>query len=173
MSSPGEFNSLAPRVRVMQIIGFALVMGVVVFMGIALFLRSTGNLNPPPEVPLVTYLGLALGSMQLVLFFVLPAIFVKSGRTRMSVTEDTLGNPASADSAEQLCGLYQTSLIIGDALLEGAAFYFLVAYLVEGQLLALIVAGFFLVILILQFPTRSRVERWIERQQELISQEQV
>jgi hypothetical protein len=56
-------------------------------------------------------------------------------------------------------------MIIGMALLEGAAFYQAIAYYVEGQPLALGLGCLLLLGLIVQFPTRSRVERWLENQE--------
>jgi hypothetical protein len=175
MASPDTSDSLAPRIRVMQIIGSALVMGLLIFMGVSLFLRTTGKFrNPPPDVPIISYVAAGFCGIQLIAFFFVPGIMVKAGRRRIGANVGPLGaGLVSAHSTGSLCGLYQTSMIVGDALLEGAALFLIIAFLIEGELIALLLAVFLLIILILQIPTRSRVERWIERQQELLTQEQV
>jgi hypothetical protein len=105
------------------------------------------------------------GLLLLLGFLLRPVLMVKPGGARIAAQQ------SEADLTEPLCGLYQTSMIIGDAFLEGAAFYFLIAYLVEGSPIALAGAGFFLIMLLFQFPTRTKVEAWIERQRGLIEEE--
>ena len=72
---------------------------------------------------------------------------------------------------ERLLGLYNTRTILGGAMLEGAAFFALVTYMVERDPVGL--AGAILLILgvALHFPTRSRVIRWSEEQLELLKRE--
>jgi hypothetical protein len=169
MNGSAESDVLGPRIRVMQIITLMLIMGAGVFIVLAVFLQLQ-NPNPPPDVPVVTYVGFAFGAMQLIALLIVPAQFEKSGRRQ-------LGRPAGdgMDADERvgrLCGIRQTSLIIGNALLEGGAFFFVIAYLAEGQALALLTAVLFVCLLIARFPTRGRLDQWIRRQEELIAQQQ-
>jgi hypothetical protein len=68
--------------------------------------------------------------------------------------------------------VYQTSLIIGAALNEGPAFFALIAYMVEGLPAILGVAAFLILGVAARFPTRARLEQWIDAQKELLIQEQ-
>ena len=79
--------------------------------------------------------------------------------------------PVPPDDAGKLLAVYQTALIIGAALLEGATFFLAIAYFLEGQILSLIVAGVLMGLLVARFPTRSRVAGWIDRELERIDQE--
>jgi hypothetical protein len=61
-------------------------------------------------------------------------------------------------------GTWASATIIGLALLEGAAFFADVAYMQEGQPLALGVAGAAVMLILLRFPTESRLRGWLELQ---------
>ncbi len=71
-------------------------------------------------------------------------------------------------SAEAWWALYQTRCILGAAPLEGAAFFQLIAYYLEGLPLYLGLAGGLLVLLLLRFPTRHGVESWVTAQREMV-----
>jgi hypothetical protein len=65
-----------------------------------------------------------------------------------------------------LAVVYQTQLIIGAAIDEGAAFFAGIAYLIGKNSIALGAAILLLAGLLARFPTRERVARWIEHQRE-------
>ena len=71
----------------------------------------------------------------------------------------------------KLASVYQTQLMLGAVLTEGPAFLALIAYLLEGSPLALGAALALLVALIARFPTRARLEHWIEQQVQWLIQE--
>ncbi len=62
--------------------------------------------------------------------------------------------------------VYQTQLIIASALNEGPAFFAGVAYLIGKDTIALGVGVLLIAVLASRFPTRDRVARWIDEQQE-------
>src|SRR5262249_43814730 len=80
---------------------------------------------------------------------------------------------AAPEQAVRWWQFYQTRLIITAAQLEGVIFFALIAYLVEGTPWTLGVAALFFVGRALLFPTQERVERWIQRQQELVDQQKL
>jgi hypothetical protein len=175
MSDANYRDNLTPRIRTMQIVAGAMVLGVGFFLVIAVVMRAAGNMPPPPDPPLVTYIALGFGIMSLVPYFWVPEMVAKSAirqraRYLSAGGAELTASPLNVEPA-LLCGIYQTRLLISAALLEGVAFFALVAYMVEGQLLSLIEAVAFLMGLLLQFPTRSKVERWIEKQQNLIQEQ--
>ena len=51
-------------------------------------------------------------------------------------------------------------------------FLYLIAYLVEGTPWIPLIALLWIGVLALLVPTRARVERWIDRQRDLLAQEQ-
>ena len=70
----------------------------------------------------------------------------------------------------KLLMLLNTTTIVGAALLEGAAFANLVAFMLEGQVYSLILAALMLVGILLAIPTRRRVEDWLEVQSRRIQE---
>ncbi len=65
---------------------------------------------------------------------------------------------------KDLFGVYQTTLIIKAAMLEGTTFLLLVMHMLERSPWTLALAVAFLLILLMHVPTRLRVEDWVERQ---------
>jgi hypothetical protein len=96
------------------------------------------------------------------------AVFAMAMLAAHVVVPSLVARPAKPQRAEDdgagLCGIYQTRMIIGLALLEGAAFFNLVACLVEHNWWSLVIAGCLVVWMLALFPTRTRVEQWIENQ---------
>lgn len=71
-------------------------------------------------------------------------------------------DPRADEVFVALAGTYQVELIIKVALLEGAAFYNIIAYRVEQQPWTLAIIAALLVFILMQFPTRSRIRNRIE-----------
>ena len=146
------------RLRAMQIIAFALPMGVVIFLGIVLFLvygRANAPAPPQQSLPIITIISgvffLVTGSLS----FIVPQFITRAALTQQAAQSE-------ARDANALLGLRQTSMIISIALLEGPAFFALIAFLVEQQPLVLIVPGLALLGMLAQFPTENSVRNWLE-----------
>ncbi|NJN14146.1 MAG: hypothetical protein HC813_00305 [Planctomycetes bacterium] len=74
-----------------------------------------------------------------------------------------------ADEEEKLVNIYQGRVIVGAALLEGAAFMGGIAYMVERSLPGLAVAIICIAaILLWDFPNRSRMGEWLDEQKRLL-----
>jgi hypothetical protein len=167
---------LAPRLRVMQILMASLLMGCLGFLGLVLTLRQAGNAqNPNP--PLLTYMGAGFALLMLVLSLVVPYVTVATARKQMANAKSSLPSCSGAmhgmSDAGHLCVLYHTQLIVGAAMLEGATFFCLIAYLVEGELMSLAAAGVLMLFLLARFPTRTRLESFLIEQGELLRQERM
>jgi hypothetical protein len=148
----------------MQIIVGAMLAGVLSFATIAAVVRSQNPLRPPPDLPILSFVAVGFGVLTLLGRMALLQTVTTAARHRWRAETDI---PVC-----QWLNLFQTRTVIGAALLEGAAFLFLVAYLVEGLPWAL--AGglaFGALLALLQFPTRAAVERWVEAQQETFQNE--
>jgi hypothetical protein len=163
MSGVDGFNDfLTPRIRVMQIIAFSLVLGPAIMLAVVVAIRAGRNAAPPPPTPLVSYVLLGFAAMMIMPFAIVPNMAAAGARQRL-----IQGRVLNDDDIHAiLCNVYQTRMIIGSAMLEGAAMAQFIAYLVEGRMVSLVVGGLLLAGLVLQFPTRGRVETWIERQLE-------
>jgi hypothetical protein len=71
----------------------------------------------------------------------------------------------------KLRAIYQTRLLNGMALVQVAALLVTVAYFVEGSIACLAVALIAIALLVMRFPTRSGMERWVDKQMTWIEQE--
>jgi hypothetical protein len=165
-------DQLDARIRVMRIITFAQVLGAGIFLVIVLILRAQGQGGNPANglISLTTFAWpFCLGD--LVAYAILPRSVARAGRRRLVTTVGMAGQP-SADRAAWY-GLYQTQLIIRLGLLEGSALYLIIAYLQEGSPLILGAAVTYLTAIALHFPSRARVDNWVDTQAELAQQEDV
>jgi hypothetical protein len=143
-------------IRNMQIIAGALIAGVVVFALVAVFVL--GALSQPLTGVIVSYMALGMTAMEMVPFALVPR-FV----TAQTVHRARQGAGNLEGDALQY-GLYQTRMILRYALLEGAAFFCIVATIIEHNWWTLGMAGGLVLIMLTIFPTRTRVEHWIETQ---------
>jgi len=152
-----------------QIIMASLVGGCVFFLAVVLSIRLRGGAAPAGPGPLLAYVAVGFAVMALVARAVVPTVLVRAGLRRLAARQTEASDPAGAVAA--LWRLFSTRTIVCGAILEGAAFFALVAYLVEGAAIALAVALLLIAALALHFPTRSGTARWIQRQRESLEQE--
>jgi len=95
-------------------------------------------------------------------------------KTASAREEPPAGKPLDpASTTGKLVQLFQSQLIIGAALLEGAAFFAGIAYMLERSPLALATAIVLLIALAARFPTSGRVHAWFDRQRELIEEDRL
>lgn len=163
---------VTPRLRMMQLLAAALPAGVVIFMGIALFLVANRPNPVAPEGPLLlTWLAVGFVALQVVVSAVFPPLQTRSAVRRAAAGAGrpaaSLAQPLETDTA-RLLAIAQTQLLITLALLEGAAFFGCVAYLVEAQPIALAAAAVALVLMLARFPTEPRLRAWLEEQSEAL-----
>jgi hypothetical protein len=197
MSEMTDYDEIQPIVRTCQIIVGALIMGVVFFLIIVLVAvppllnaapavgegaAAAPGVAPPndPQLPLITYIAVAVCLLELILAFVIPPTTVNrsrgqiahagSDKTRGDVAAEAKKSEPASDTAK-LAALYQNQLIIGSALLEGGAFFAGVAYMVERRPIALAAAILLLVVLALRLPTADRIHSWIDRQLALLKEQ--
>ena len=159
----------------MQIIVGALAAGVVSFFVVVLVIKQ-------PQAPLagdrlLTYLSVAAGLVAVVVALILPGVIVRNNRQAVLDGKATASTPERAPPLPEelrevgsLAAGYQTALIVRSALLEGAAFFALVAFMLEQQTLSLVVAGALLIFMLSGFPTRSKLEDAIDSDRRTLEQ---
>ena len=189
MSQPPN-TSIEKITRVTQIIMGSLIAGATSFLLIVVFLvhfvgfgAPAGAAGAPGQavganpaataqsIPILTYLAAGMGAILLPLSFILPGyIAAQNLRSGAAGPPDGSSSPsspaASPGQAATPAGAFQTSAVIGGALIEGPAFLAGIAYLVEQNPIALGVMLVLLAAMFVRFPTRGSVERWIEQQEE-------
>jgi hypothetical protein len=162
------------RARAMQMSIGAQAVALLTFFGMALLLRSQGQFGPPPAVPVVSYVMVVFTPTVCLTAAFVPGLSLAAGRRLLAEQEAARaakpGKPEGGPSTRWY-GLRQVNLLMRTALLEGAAFGLLVAYLLEGRLWTALLALLFLPVILAHFPTRAGVEAWVERQRSLAQQE--
>ena len=106
-------------------------------------------------IGMLAYVGVLIAVQIVALRFFIPGLFIKTQIKSVKHSE-------LEQVSERLPQLYQTQLIIALAMLEGSAFFNLIAYLIEGNWFSLGIAGFMLALMALMFPTENRFESWAE-----------
>ena len=163
---------IAKRVFTMQVINLALVMGVVVFLGIVIYMvygpqQGRGS-RPGEELPIISLVAAAMLVPGAILSFLLPGIFVNVALGKIAA--GTWRPPQGADpkdfesDAAKLLVARQMGLVIGLALLEGPAFTACVAFLMEAHIWALALAMVALILLLVRFPTQGGMRVWTQEQ---------
>ncbi|QDT53623.1 hypothetical protein Pan44_16460 [Caulifigura coniformis] len=140
---------LRMQTRTIQIVVAALITGVVTFAG---FLAVSGEFQKPPRGQTLSYVAVAFGALAAVLHVVVPAAIERTSLAKQGV----------GAGPEMLMGTLFTRTIVACAILEGAAFFSLVAFQTEHQLWVLGVTAVLLLLMIAQFPTATRIEHWLE-----------
>ena len=144
--------------QVVQIIAGALILGPLFFAGIA-YVTSQGKL---PGDPLLAYMAVGFSLFALVASTAVPAV-VGSQKLRQF---ESLG---SNISVMDLFGVMQTRVILRSAILEGAAFFCCIAYMVTALWWALVAALALIAVMAIFFPTRGRFDDWVSEVWELPS----
>lgn len=160
--------------RTSQVIVFALVSGVMAFAGYVVFIHDPGESEPQAQGGSeLGLLMLGFAAITVVLRIVIPQVLVGSHRRKILGGEI----PAAPNSPQLrteegwLMQGYQATTLVAGALLEVPAFANLFAYMQDQQLYSLIVAGLLLLGMIALFPSRARVDRWLENQLRLLEEE--
>ncbi len=163
--------------RTIQIIVASLAAGVLAFLGVVLYLVQQNALAPAVEVPIVTYISIGMAIVVIAMWLVVPAVI--AGRMRHSIIHGdssqwglvkNMHNGGELGDVVPLMATYQTSAIVGAALIEGGAFLATIAFLLEHQRTAMLIGIALAVLLVIQIPTVSRAESWVERELSTIQQ---
>jgi hypothetical protein len=169
--------SLVSRLRTMQIIAAAQVMGASTFLVIVVFLvynNGGKGQGRPAEgaLPVVSLTSAAFLAVNGPLAFLLPGLMLRNARNRlaghapdtyvMPPTPNQAGGPIS--DTDFLLAQRLTTMIVSLALLEGSSFLGSIAYLLEGQWFALAVSALAIGILLTFFPTEDSVRAWLAEQ---------
>lgn len=146
----------ASRIRVMQVIVFALMAGVIMFGLIAMAITA----KQAPGDPTLAFVAAAFAGIAIPMSVLVPMI-ISGGMVRAAFAES--GDADLSNTVSKLANVFQTKSILGVALLEGAAFFNLVVYIVTALAWPLVIAGILVMLMALSFPTPGSVDNWIER----------
>jgi hypothetical protein len=145
-----------------RVIVLALATGVFFFGAIVVTLQAP-DLQAP--LNLLTIMALAFAGGAIAMRVVLPSILVAAQVRQIGEQP----GDASRD-ASKLALAFQAKTIFACALLEGAAFFALVALMIEHHVASLIVAAVLLAGILSHLPTVGGINDWIEHQQRRIDE---
>ena len=97
-------------------------------------------------------------------FGILGARIVVPGVIAAQMLRQLARRGAKEPEWKNLFAVYQTTLIIKAAMLEGAIFLLLVMHMLERSPWTLVLAMVLLLVLLMHVPTSLRVDDWIQRQ---------
>lgn len=154
--------NLDSTLRAMRIIAIGLILGVLVLASAALVVVHGGGQPAQPQGQIVSLVMVGIVVAELVPFALVPVmVHAGSPQIQQAVTADS---DSSDDESRVHLAVYQTRTILRYALCEGAAFANLIAYMVEHNWWSLAVAGGLVFIMLAMFPSRIRLEHWLETQ---------
>jgi hypothetical protein len=145
-------------VLVNQIINGSLIMGLAVFLGIAVLITQ----DQQPRNPQTTYLALGAFAVSAIVYFVF-RLPINTHQLK-KVGQDQSFDRNSDEVFMVLAPTYQTERIIRLAVIEGAAFFNGMTYLTEKVWWSLAAMGLAILLMLIGFPTRHQIDAWIERQ---------
>jgi hypothetical protein len=182
MSTSDHDILITQHTRVLQIIVAAQVAGLVFFLGIILFLNLQNQGKPPGPArafPILLPMAFVFAAGGLLMAVVVPRAMTAGARRQIADgtwKPNPRGNAPVPDMKEtsdeaKLVTVYQTQTIVALALNEAPAFFALIVYMLDGNALALGLALLLIAAQVVRFPTREKVEQWIDQQAGLIRQE--
>jgi hypothetical protein len=111
-------------------------------------------------------MALAFGGVALMAQLAIVPMIRKQTRQKLAQEAES-----SDGGLAQLLVTLQSSTIVGAAISEGACFFNLIAYLLEGVPYSLLMAGILVLTILTRFPTVNGVIDWLEREMRLVREE--
>ena len=136
-------RKLKAQLLSMKIMAVALIMGLIMFFGVALFVNKF-ELNT--TLNFLTKIALVKACILIPVGFIATKIMLKK---RQPETIDGLG------------AILQTSMLLGYAIIDSAAMFNLVAYLFYQSIFSLFVGLVAIIVMLLLFPRKAKVDHMI------------
>jgi hypothetical protein len=154
MTTPDLPSPPRPLVMTLQLLWFAMLAGVTAFAAIVVFVLK----GKPVAAPIISYVAVGFSALAMVASIIAPAIV---GNQLASQALAELDSKQEREQlANRLVAAFQNRLIVGLAILEGAACFSLVAFQLERQPFVLAATAALWLLLLVRIPTQSRVESW-------------
>ena len=165
--------------KTMRIIALALIAGVVLFglfacnvvfnQGQAAQPGAPQPAAPQNGVEILMYFAMAFAAVAVVMSFVVPKLIAAAGVKNIAKMAHDGTSIGAKELFGWLLGVAKSKMIIAMALVEGAAFFNLIAFIITKSLIPPVVVGALLLVMAIHFPTNFKLARWLEDQQRLLS----
>jgi hypothetical protein len=142
--------------RTTQIITIALLMGVCVFAAVAITINFGKEPAQRDSAPFVSYVAIAFAVSA-----AFGSLLVRKLLTASQVHQSTAA--IRENHRRALAPIYSMRNVVSKAVLEGAAFFNLIAYIVEGHVWTLGIVAALLVLMSVPFPSQTDFENWAEQ----------
>ncbi|NOX53413.1 MAG: hypothetical protein GXP27_03045 [Planctomycetes bacterium] len=156
-------DRLSNVIRVTQIIAGAILAGLAMMAGIFFAMGMRAKPAPPSVMTYVAVGAVLVGAVMRTVLHGLVATS-KVSELRQSFSQRPIADDEELKFA--LAGAYQAGTIAGFAVIEGAGFFAWILYVMHPSWMGLAAAIFALLVMIVTFPSRSRILNWIEEQAE-------
>ena len=152
------YPNKAAAIRTLQIVVGSMVAGTVLFALIAIFMQR----EPDDASMALSIVAAIMAGMMLMARTFMSRIVIATPQSSQSplqnISIESLDGLTDDEQFLRIFPFMMTKTIISTAMLEAAAFFALVAYLVEGHLWTLGIAAAVVAAILLSFPTRNRIE---------------
>jgi len=183
-AGPTDFRSWIPRViRIPQVIVGAMAAGMLCFVAVAVFVRTSGALGEEVGATYPWLTVFAVGALVIVAAVrpVVANAVVTSGIRKIAAgrwpgknAQEFQGPLAEfikqAGDAGLLFLLLMTRMVASAALFEGAGFFLVIAYMLEGSWFTLAAAALAIACILAHWPNVQAVQRWITEKQRQVEQ---
>lgn len=156
--------TLQSLVSRLQLIIACLIFGGLTFGAIAVTLQGQMGARIADQ-PILSFIALLMAFSDIAARFILVRLLDARARQTHPLLPREIRNEEAAIPPEWLSA-YMTRTIISAALFQGCLLFALVAFLLEGEIATLILAGILIPVLLFHIPTAARVRAWARSQQE-------
>ena len=161
---------IAPKLLTIQIISAGILMGAILFAVVIACIVNWKEVKP--AVPLMTLIATGTGVSLFLLSMIIPRV---SASTSIPATAHQLTkNKQGVEDESTMQSIIQqltVEQVIFSALLEGAIFLNLVVFMLDKSQVSLIVTGIGLAVLLIGFPTRTRLQNRLSDRMTSIKEE--
>ena len=145
-----------------MIINASMIIALITFCVIAVFLRPPNREGG--ELPVVTLTSVGFSIAAIIGSFIVTSRSRQRTVAQVANQKLEIAKPSGFTNFQSvLASRYLIGMLMGLALLEGAAIFSVAAYLIEGHWLALSLFALIVTIMAATFSTPTKVELWIER----------
>lgn len=149
-------KAIAQDVRGIQIVTAGLMMGACFIMVIMLF-NNRGALGTEPDI--ASRIGIAFAATMFLLHVIVPGVM--RGQQLAQINPQKIRDADALERFGLLVGVFRSTHIVACAMLEGAAVFNLVMYMVTKYAGNLAAAVLLILCIAARFPTQNRITTWI------------